>query len=197
MTSSNMNYTGPSMNPTLKAGDGLGVIPYRGKEIRIGDVVVFRHPEAQHNVVHRVVSVNSHGVRTRGDNSITIDPWVLRPGDIIGRVISAQRNHKNVSIHGGAWGRALAPVLWTRKRANSTVSRILHPAYHLLARSGLFRKCLPLHRKTRILSFNRPQGTELHLLLGTRVIGRRPPGGDQWQIARPFRLFLDETSLPS
>jgi hypothetical protein len=173
------------------------VIPYGDKKIRVGDVVVFRHPEGQRHIVHRVVSVNANGVRTRGDNSITIDPWVLRPDDIIGRVVSARRNHRNVSIHGGAWGRALAPVLWTRKHANSTVSRILHPAYHLLARSRLFGKCLPLHRKTRILSFNRPQGKELHLLLGTRVIGRRPPGRDQWHITRPFRLFIDENSLPT
>lgn len=197
MTPSNVNYTGPSMNPTLRAGDGLCVIPYGDKKIRIGDVVVFRHPEGQDNIVHRVVSVNSRGVRTRGDNNTDIDPWVLRPEDIIGRVVSAQRTHRNVSIHGGAWGRALALVLWTKKHANSTVSRILHPAYHLLARSGLFRKCLPFHRKTRVFSFTRPEGKELQLLLGNRVIGRRLPGRDQWQIARPFRLLLDETSLPN
>jgi hypothetical protein len=35
------------------------------------------------------------------------------------------------------------------------------------------------------------------LLLGNRVIGRRPPDKDQWHISRPFRLFIDESSLPS
>jgi signal peptidase len=191
-----MNYTGPSMKPTLKAGDGLSVIPYGDDKISIGDVVVFRHPQGNHNVVHRVVSIDSRGVRTRGDNNSGIDPWVLRPDNIIGRVVSAQRKNRGMTIHGGAWGRVFAPALWTMKQVNLTFSRILRPAYHVLARSGIFRRCLPLQQKTRVLSFNRPEGKEFQLLLGTRVIGRRLPGIDQWQIARPFRLFIDESSLP-
>jgi hypothetical protein len=32
--------------------------------------------------------------------------------------------------------------------------------------------------------------------MGRRVIGRRIEGKRGWQIRRPFRLFVDETSLP-
>jgi hypothetical protein len=191
-----MNYAGPSMNPTLKGGDGLRVIPYGDKEICIGDVVVFAHPEGEYNVAHRVVSIDSQGIRTRGDNNTNIDPWVLRRDDIIGRVVSAQRRDGSVAIHGGTWGRILAPALWTKKQLDRTVSKIFYPAYHALAKCGLIRQWLPLHRKTRILSFNKSQGKEFQLLFHNRVIGRRPPGKSQWHITRPFRLFIDESSLP-
>jgi signal peptidase I len=196
MTPSDMNYTGPSMNPTLKAGDGLSVIPYRNRRIQIGDVVVFPHPERSYNVVHRVVAVDSRGVRTRGDNSINMDLWILNPVDIIGRVVSAKRENRSVTIQGGALGIIFAPILWTIKKVNLSVSRILHPIYHWLAGSGIlieFNWFLP---KIHALSFNRPEGREFQLLMGNRVIGRRLPGKDHWQIARPFRLFVDETSLP-
>jgi len=191
-----INYTGPSMNPTLKAGDGLFVVPYGDRKLRIGDVVVFRDPEGKYNIAHRVVAVDSRGVRTRGDNSINMDPWILSPDDIFGRVVSAKRENRSVTIHGGALGRIFAPIIWTIKKVNLSVSRILHPIYRWLAESGIFIKFNRILPKIHALSFNRPEGREFQLLMGNRVIGRRPSGKDQWQIARPFRLFVDETSLP-
>jgi len=189
-------YTGSSMNPTLRVGDGLRVIPYGDSRIRVGDVVVFRHPERQHNVVHRVVSVDTQEVRTRGDNNNRVDTWILRPDEIIGRVVFAQRKSRNITIHGGAWGRICVPAHRVIKRVNVTVSRILHPAYHRLAKSGVFRRWLPPQMKTRVVCFKRPSGTEQQLLMGRCVIGRRLSGQDQWQIRRPFRLFVNEASLP-
>ena len=196
MTEDNMNYMGPSMNPTLRAGDGLIVMPYRGKKIPVGDVVVFRHPERQHKVVHRVVSVCSKGVRTKGDNNNRMDPWIIGHDDIIGRVVSAKRKNRGVTIHGGIAGRMLAAVLLLIKQFNMTVTKILHPAYHMAARSDIFRSVLPIQRKIRVLSFNGPGGKELQWHLRDRVIGRRRPSQGHWQIARPFRLFIDETCLP-
>ncbi len=191
-----INYTGPSMNPTLKAGDGLFVVPYKDKKIRIGDVVVFRDPEGKYNIVHRVVAVDSRGVTTKGDNNINIDSWILLPDDIIGRVVTVQRKSKSLTIRGGAWGRIFAPILRTIKQVNLSVSRILHPAYHWFAGSGIFIKFNWFLPKIHVLSFNRPEGREFQLLMGNCAIGRCLPGKDQWQIARPFRLFVDETSLP-
>ena len=68
------------MNPTLKAGDGLTIIPYGNRKILVGDVVVFSRPEGNHNVVHRVVAADSEGIRTRGDNNINIDPLFVNAG---------------------------------------------------------------------------------------------------------------------
>ena len=184
------------MNPTFKAGDGLQVVPYENRRIRVGDVVVFRVPERKRHVTHRVISVDSRGVRTRGDNNNKTDSWVLRPDEITGKVVSANRGTKSLSTHGGRRGILYARSLWFIKHANLTISRILHPAYHRLAASGIFRRTLPHGAKPRIFSFTRPNGVEMQLCLGRWIIGRRRPGWEQWQVRRPFRLFIDEASLP-
>ena len=190
------NYNGPSMNPTLKAGDGLRVVPYENTRICVGDVVVFHTPEGKRHVTHRVISVDSRGVKTRGDNNNKTDSWILRPDEITGRVISAHRGAKSIPVHGGRRGILYARSLWFVKHANLAISRILHPAYHGLSKTGFLRRVLPHGVKPRIFSFTRHNGIEMQLLMGRWVIGRRRPGCEQWQVRRPFRLFVDEGSLP-
>jgi signal peptidase len=195
------------MLPTLKPGDVLGVVPYDGARIRPGDVVVFcpprgvafeasQHADAAHPVVHRVVAVGARGIRTRGDNRRSPDPWVLRAADVLGRVVAVQRENKWVRVYGGQWGAAWARALVLLRALDRAASRVLHPAYHWLARAGVFRALLPHCLRPQVLSFERPGGAERLLLLGGRVIGRRLPGAGRWQIRRPFRLFVDESSLP-
>lgn len=191
-----LNYTGPSMNPTLWAGDGLRVTSYGNARIHIGDVVVFVPPGCEHNVVHRVVSVDSDGVRTRGDNNSDVDPWALRPDDIIGRVVSIQRRNRDITVHGARWGRICALALRMKRRISVLVCRTLRPAHHWFARWGIFRKLLSHHVKTQVLCFRRPNGMDMQLLMGRWVIGRLRPGRERWHIRRPFRLFVDEASLP-
>ena len=191
-----MNYMGPSMNPTLKSGDGINVIPYGKKKIRIGDVIVFPSPTGDHNVIHRVVSVDSQGIRTRGDNNSNIDPWTLSQDGIIGHVFLAQRGNRCLSIHGGLKGLLYSLGIRATRMIDSNISSLLHPAYHWLSRRGVFRPWLSTRKQVRVLSFNRPNGTEFQLQMGRRVIGRLLPGSSQWLIRRPFRLFVDEASLP-
>jgi hypothetical protein len=191
-----MVYTGPSMNPTLKTLDRIQVIPYNGRKIRAGDVIVFLASGYDRKVAHRVISAGSKGIRTRGDNDIKIDLWVLSPDDIFGRVVYAQRRNRRLRIYGGPVGRLFAYAVRTIHIIDHRISSLLHPVYHWLAQLSVFRQLLPANMKTRVFSFNRPAGTELQLLMGRRVIGRLLPGKDQWQIQRPFRLFVDEASLP-
>jgi len=196
MQSVTFNYTGPSMKPTLKSGDGLRVHPYGDRKIRLGDVVVVCPPEREQHVVHRVVSVDSHGIRTRGDNNNNMDDWVLCTEDIIGQVVCVNRKNRSKTIYGGLPGRTYASGLRAIKQIDLTVSRILHPVYHRLASSGIFRNLLPLQLKTQVLCFKRAYGIEMQLLMGRWVIGRRLNGQDRWHIRRPFRLFVDEHTLP-
>ena len=196
MAESQMNYIGPSMNPTLKTGDGMIVVPYEDKKIRKGDVVVFRHPENDHHVVHRVVSLNSQKVKTKGDNNKLVDTWELISDDIIGRVVFVKRNNKNTVIRGGRKGNLLASAYSKIKWIDTTLSKIMSPVYYKLIGLGIFKKCLRFFPNVRFISFKKSLGEELHLLMGTRVVGRRLSGTQFWQIARPFRLFIDETSLP-
>jgi signal peptidase len=191
-----VNYIGPSMNPIFKAGDRLQIVPYSQGKIRAGDVVFFISPKDGSKVVHRVISVNSNGIRTRGDNSYHEDAWVLSREHIIGRVVAAQRGKRRQRILGGPLGRLFAVTLRVIHAVESYVSFLLRPAYNELARVSIFTLLLPAQMRPRVISLNREAGTELQLLMGRRVIGRWLPGMTRWHIRRPFRLFVDEESLP-
>jgi len=191
-----MNYIGSSMNPTLKPGVRLDVRAYQGQKIRKGDVIVFIPPERDSKIVHRVTSVNSDGIRTRGDNRNHEDDWVLRRENILGRVVAAQRNNRRRRIFGGPLGRLCAVTVRVIRAIDSPVSYVLRPAYNELAKVSIFTRLLPAEMRPRVLSFDRPEGTELQVLMGRWMIGRWLPGKSGWNIRRPFRLLVDEESLP-
>jgi len=191
-----MNYIGSSMNPTLKPGDRLDTVPYDRQKIRRGDVIVFISPLDESKAVHRVVSVDSKGIKTRGDNCNRIDPYVLSPDKIVGRVISVHRKNKQRRIFGGYLGRVFAGTARALIALDLGASFLLRPFYDRLARSGILRCWKPVWLEPRVISFRHSGGTELQLLMGRWVIGRRLPGMARWNIRRPFRLFVDEDSLP-
>jgi len=191
-----MNYNGSSMEPTLKPGDRLDTVPFDRQKIRRGDVVVFISPADGSKVVHRVVSADSKGIRTRGDNCNRIDPWVLSPDQILGRVISVHRRNKRRRILGGYLGRVFAGAARALNVLDLGASFLLRPFYDRLARSGILRCWKPVWLEPRVISFSHSGETELQLLMGRWVIGRRLPGMAQWYIRRPFRLFVDGDSLP-
>jgi hypothetical protein len=191
-----MNYAGNSMAPTLKTGDALRVAPYKDIRVRVGDVAAFRSPKEGTLIVHRVVSTGPQGVKTKGDNSLANDDWVLQPKDIIGRVASVRRNSKKISIFGGFPGRVYALGLGIAKRIDLGLSTILRPLYRRFAQTGIFRGLFSRWTGIRISCFKRGDGMELQLRLGRRVVGRLLPEQDQWHIRRPFRLFVDESALP-
>lgn len=191
-----VNYIGPSMNPKFKAGDRLQAISYNQEEIRVGDVVVFISPEDGSKVVHRVISIDSDGIKTRGDNCDQPDPWVLRSDQILGRVVSGRRGNRQFKVFGGWMGKLYGASIRAINAIDWRLSSSLRPSYNRLAKSGLIRRKLPNLMKIQVVSLNRGEGTELQLLMGRRVVGRWLPGMRGWHIRRPYRLFVDEETLP-
>ena len=191
-----MNYIGSSMNPTLKPGVRLDVKAYQRQKIRRGDVIVFISPDDGSKVVHRVSSIDSNGIKTQGDNCNSEDDWVLRRENILGRVVAAQGRNRRLRVFGGLWGHLLSVAIRATKSIDSNLTSMLRPFYQWLARAGVFRRWLPSGMRPRVISFNRDAGTELQLVMGRRVIGRRLEGKTGWHIRRPFRLFVDEETLP-
>jgi hypothetical protein len=191
-----MNFIGNSMNPTLKSGDRLKIIPYDRKRIRRGDVVVFIPPGGATKIIHRVISIDSCRIRTRGDSSSHLDPWVLKPDHIHGRVVWAKRENRQRRVFGGTIGQLFGVTFRAIHSIDVKVSSRLRPVYNRLALTGIFRRWLPARIKPRAISLNHPAGTELQLIMGRCVIGRWLPGKTGWYIRRPFRLFVDEETLP-
>jgi len=191
-------YTGPSMNPALKEPDMIYVTQYHGRKIRRGDVVVFQIPGSTRKAIHRVIEVSESGITTRGDRNPVADPYLLRPEDIIGVVRYIRRGKKLKRIFGGRLGHIHGSInrIGLFRSLDRNISILLYPVYNYFSRSRALKKLL-LHRFTpRIFSFNTPEGTEFQLFLGRYAAGHRPAGQRKWVIRRPFRLFVDESTLP-
>jgi len=184
------------MFPTLKTGDILKLVPNKDRDFSVGDVIVFNSPYGRTPIVHRVTSIENKGIRTKGDNKIEIDNFILHPNDIIGQVVSARRGKKEIKIINGFPGRIYALTLEIGKRVDMLVSTIFRPLYRWLTRTGIIRKLFSRWICIQVLCFKHGDGLEMQLQLGRRIIGRRLPGKNQWHIVRPFKLFIDESILP-
>ena len=192
-----ITYTGPSMNPILRTGDLLEIVPYNGRQIRCGDAILFFCPEENRNVVHRVVALEARGIKTMGDNNVHSDPWIVTPGQVVGYVARAQRSRRWRRIPSGYAGLLAAYLVRTVRYTSAQLSTLFRPLFPLMIGSHLGALLRRRFLATRIIAFKHPQGTELQLLAGRRVIGALPQGQSTWMIRRPFRLFVDETSLPT
>ena len=80
---------GPSMAPTLRAGDAL-LVRRGGRAVRAGDIVVARfraRPDLL--VVKRAVRATDGGWEVRGDNTLVADDSrAYGVADVVGRVIA-------------------------------------------------------------------------------------------------------------
>jgi SynChlorMet cassette protein ScmC len=143
----------------------------------------------------RVQSQWSLVIRTRGDNNLEDDP-ALQPGDIIGRVTAAQRGARRRVIHGGRRGLAVLRSARLGRAIQRGAGLLPHTLYCHLARLGPFDRALPAGLRPRLVRFNTRYRPFLKLLMGRRAIGHYDFRRAVWRIRRPFRLFVDEKSLP-
>ena len=187
---------GEIMLPLFRPGDLVSFVSCRAEDVRRGDVIIFVPPGQQERVVHRVVLTGPDGIRTKGDANPYRDAWDLRQEDIVGRAVSVERNGKVTPVTGGIAGRLLSAVIRAFRRCDHLAAHVLNPCYRGLSRSGLFRALLPPAWRPRVITFERDGAREMQLVLGRRIVGRRPAGTGVWIIRRPFRIFVDEQALP-
>jgi signal peptidase I len=74
------------------------------KRIRPGDVIVFKIPEYEYKITHRVISVGKKGIRTMGDCNPHPDSWLLRPDQVLGYVAYGYRGKRRFSVLNGPAG---------------------------------------------------------------------------------------------
>jgi hypothetical protein len=186
------------MNPTLSEHDLLEVAPYRGENVRPGDVVVFSSPTGQHFTVHRVVAQTQQGLLTQGDNNPEIDGWFTAPCALEGQVVGAWRGSRRRAIHGGKRGQIEAATLRATRAAGRLLSRPLRWAYHAAARSRVARWILGrfCSRQPQIVYFASQSRYPVALRLGRRMIGRYDRQSGSWLIRAPYRLVIDVSKLP-
>ena len=188
-------YVGPSMNPTLREPEIMEIMPYDSSPMRVGDVVFFMPPDAGQPVVHRVVRVTPAGISTIGDNNISEDPYILQAKSIKGRVVAAWRGQNRRKIAGGLQGRLTSQWFRWQRALDLGVSPLLHPLYQALSHWGLIAGLLPAPFRPRVVVFHSQGQDQFQLLLGRHIIGRYDNQRHQWQIQRPFHLFVDGRAL--
>lgn len=75
--------SGHSMEPTIRDGDAIIILPVGIDEIEEGDIISFEVDGLI--VTHRVIGFENKGVRTKGDNLQEIDSFIIEPSQIIGK----------------------------------------------------------------------------------------------------------------
>ncbi len=189
-------YVGPSMNPTLREPEIMEIMPYDNRPLRVGDVAFFLPSETNQPVVHRVVRVTPAGISTLGDNNTREDAFLLQPKSIKGQVVAAWRGQKRRKIAGGLQGRLTSRWLRWRRVLDRGASPLLHPLYQALSHWKLIAWVLPDSLRPRVVVFHTRGRDQIQLLMGQRIIGRYDDQRHQWQIQRPFQLFVDGRALP-
>ncbi|NQS97730.1 MAG: signal peptidase I [candidate division Zixibacteria bacterium] len=191
-------YTGSSMHPTLKNLDKLQCEACRAAEICPGDIIVFTQPGNEQKIVHRVIAKRPGRLVTCGDNRYVPDKEIVTDNEIIGKVVFARRETKRIPIINGLLGLAVVYIIRARKKlANALINQLLRPVYYLLCDFKAIKRLI--HRKIsyRILAVKSGKGMELQLHIKNKKIGRLRCGSTEWKIKPPFKLLLDESSLPN
>lgn len=190
------SFRGNSMHPLLDGWDILEVMPYGERRVAVGDVVVFVQPGSERWIAHRVIQVTSQGVRTQGDNNTSPDEWLLRQEELRGRVVAAWRGSRRRPVAGGRAGQLIASLLRLGLAFERGLVRLGQPLYRALAGHGRLTRRLPRGWRPRPVAFQGAEGTQLRLIWGRRVVGQYDPDRHRWLIRRPYRLLVDEASLP-
>ena len=94
---------GASMFPTIKDGEIVTVEPIEPRHVKRGDIILYKTRKLGSPLIaHRVVSVrrdkrNVTAFILRGDASQS-DDAPIEPGQVLGRVISVEREGRNINL---------------------------------------------------------------------------------------------------
>jgi len=183
------------MYPTLRAGDGLKLEPYKNvSEVRVGDVISYPYPGRPYDVVHRIIKLSADGVITRGDNNNKIDPYVVPYDEIIGKVTATKRKTRMITIKGGGTGFAIHKIMLFRKYFMQYGLAPLRCLSNMLAASNLLTIFYPLF-KTRVINIKRNGKTTQLLVIGKKAIGKQLSDSGEWQIRFPYKYFIDKNRI--
>ena len=211
-------YSGQSMAPLFRPGDGLRIEAVAFAQVRPGDVIVFYPPpsaltgdedtgsavpsrpdrtaalwppssvEGSRRIVHRVVAVSPEGLVTRGDANPSPDEGSVTPDRLEGRVVALERCGTIRPVACGRSGLLRAALARSGARIARPARRIASVPYGLLRASGLVRRLW--HPEVRALTVATPQGALVKFLHGTRTVARWWPASGRFECTKPYDLVI-------
>jgi signal peptidase I len=183
------SMSGNSMIPTLS--EPMILETSRAEYYSQGDVVVFNDKNSN-TIVHRIVKLTKSGFITRGDNNLTDDEPIVQQ-DILGKVVAAYRGQKQYRVSEGKNGYRVHRYLQVRKNILRYPQKILSFVYRILSGTDFFAKLLPGKYKPNIIQY---QNGQSQVYIGKILAGRYDVRRQHWIILRPWRIFINEKSLP-
>ena len=189
-------YTGQSMSPTFRPGQLLYVRP-AAHELEPGDVVVYRDPEQEGYVVHRVVSRGGESLVTRGDANARRDALPVAYGQVVGWVIQAERSGQIRQVHGGRSGLWAARARWAMLRLWNRAARYLAVPYRVMRNSCGVRRTLRWVWRPRlvVIHLQTPQGEGVKVVHRGRVVARAAASGERLVWRKPYDLLHEGGDL--
>ncbi|MCM8783791.1 MAG: signal peptidase I [Candidatus Omnitrophica bacterium] len=95
--------TGKSMEPVIREGDFVKIIPVKVEEIKRGEIVTFSRDTPKILTAHRLLSKEKDNFITCGDNFIFSQDPPLEKEDILGKVVAVRRNNRKRNLDKGFW----------------------------------------------------------------------------------------------
>jgi signal peptidase I len=189
-------HRGSSMNPTIKEKDILEVRPYHCNQILVGDVIAFKSSNCDRFIAHRISSITPKGILTKGDNCKSLDPWCLSSESIIGRVTTLWRNGKKRIILGGQAGQLNARIFKYIEEFKCKIVCQIYPFYYFLTKISILHPIFAHLFNQKFVAFRTSDKTNIIIFWGTKAIGKFDLRLCRWHIKEPFRILIDDTSLP-
>lgn len=154
----NLFYRGSSMKGTFKPGDKLIIEKVSFKQIKKGDIIIFRRTQEDQSdfIVHRVVGITPNGLVTRGDNCLANDRELVIDENIVGRVIKFDHQGNVGQTRNGRAGAFRAALLQKRMQLIKLVKFFLRKPYLAIKKSGLI--AIIWHPEIDVLRFDTPDG---------------------------------------
>ena len=99
-----------SMRPVFSEKAFLVVEPAPYEQLKIGDIIIYRHPQFQSPVVHRILEKHADGYWTKGDYCDRPDNVYVTPENYVMRVFAIiyAREDSRVAADGAMWLKAPA-----------------------------------------------------------------------------------------
>lgn len=191
-----LRYIGSSMNPLFRDLDILHIRPLPPSKIRAGDIIVFKPPQSNETIVHRVLQITPGGFITKGDNCSHPDKYLVQPSDIIGITVSYNRINRTIKVRRGFAGSLINSFI---RRQLSTVNHAKIIAVFFLitfCKIKLIRKTLNRLVKYRIISASVQNNNCICLYLGKRKVGVYDSAENCWKISPPYDRIIDFEKLP-
>lgn len=178
------------MKGTFKLGDKLIVEKVAFKQLKKGDVIIYRRTREDQNdfIAHRVTGIFSKGLITRGDNCFNHDSDPVTNENVIGRVIRYDRKEKIHRAWNGSIGRIRATLLHARQHAVGQLKCILSNPHIMLKKTGIIAKLW--HPEIELIQFETPDGPLIKYLHYGKTVAIFQKSNSRFCIKQLFDLVV-------